>query len=86
MCWELARNPSWQDRLRAELQTCTPAKGETFPSFHDLDALPILDAVIQESLRLHPAAPGSLPRETPAGGRILDGYFVPENVKSFPER
>ena len=85
MCWELARNPLWQDRLRAELQTCTLAQDETIPSFHELNALPVLDAVIQESLRLHPPAPGSLPRETPAGGRILDGYFVPENVKYSPQ-
>jgi len=42
--------------------------------------LPILDAVITEALRLHPAAPSSLQRITPAGGRTVDGVQVPENV------
>lgn len=46
--------------------------------------LPLLDAIINEALRLHPAAPASLPRETPSGGRTLNGVYIPEKVrKSF---
>jgi len=80
MFWELARNPSWQDRLRKELLARLPAKDKMLPRFRELDSLPVLEAVINEALRLHPAAPASLQRETPAGGKFLDGYFIPEKV------
>jgi cytochrome P450 len=40
----------------------------------------VLEAVINEALRLHPAAPASLPRETPAGGRTLNGVHIPAKV------
>jgi len=53
---------------------------EGLPSFKEISELPILDAVIKEALRLHPAAPASLPRDTPAGGRTLNGVLVPEKV------
>lgn len=43
----------------------------------------MLDAVINEALRLHPAAPASLPRITPKGGYELGGYRIPENVSAF---
>lgn len=45
--------------------------------------LEVLEAVVKEALRLHTAAPASLWRVVPEGGRLLDGYFVPENVM-FP--
>ncbi|KAK6078058.1 cytochrome P450 [Seiridium cupressi] len=42
--------------------------------------LPILNAVIDESLRLYGAAPGCMPRSPPKGGASLAGYFIPENT------
>jgi Cytochrome P450 len=80
MFWELARNPSWQNQLHQELLTRLPANDEVLPCFRDLDDLPVLDAVINEALCLHPAAPPSLQRETPVGGKVLDGYHIPEKV------
>ncbi len=85
MFWELARNPAWQDRLRKELAARLPANDKTLPCFRESDDLPVLAAVINEALRLHPAAPASLPRETPVGGKVLDGYYIPEKVE-FPTR
>lgn len=38
---------------------------ENLPSPRVLDALPLLDAIVLETLRLHPAVPGSQPRVTP---------------------
>ena len=52
-------------------------------SFNDIAELPVLSALVDESLRLHPAAPASLPRETPLGGRTLDKYFIPEHVSHY---
>ncbi len=36
--------------------------------------------VIDEALRLHPAAPASLQRVVPSGGRTLNGVFVREET------
>ncbi|KAL4916727.1 cytochrome P450 [Aspergillus aurantiobrunneus] len=45
-----------------------------------LESLPLLNAVVKETLRLYGAAPGSLPRAVPEGGATLGGYFIPEDV------
>ncbi|KAL6245652.1 hypothetical protein RBB50_007651 [Rhinocladiella similis] len=71
--WELSRHQDLQKRLRDELLAHT----EPFPTFQQVQGLPFLEAVINEALRLHPAAPASLPRETPAGGAELNGYYIP---------
>ena len=80
MFWELAQSPEWQEKLRLELRAKFTLVDGKLPVFNDLVNLPVLDAVVQEALRLHPAAPASLPRETPKGGRMLNGYHVPQGV------
>lgn len=49
------------------------------PGFSDgaLEALPVLNGVIEETLRLYGAAPGSLPRVVPEGGATMAGHFLP---------
>jgi cytochrome P450 len=42
------------------------------------DQLPLLNAVIDETLRLHGAAPTALRRVVPSGGAMLGGYRIPE--------
>lgn len=74
--WELAKYPIWQDKLREELLGLP----STTPTFQEVQDLPVLDAVINEALRLHPAAPASLPRETPRGGSEMNGFFIAEKV------
>ncbi|KAH7099905.1 cytochrome P450 [Auriculariales sp. MPI-PUGE-AT-0066] len=50
--YELARHPAVQSQLRAELNTHAAAE----PTFEDFQhKLPFLDAVVNETLRLHPA-------------------------------
>ena len=51
----LAQNPAARDRLEAEL---TQVLGDRDPTMADLRALPFLDAVVNESLRLYPPAWG----------------------------
>lgn len=46
----------------------------------DLEKLPLLNAVINETLRLYCAVPGSLPRVVPQSGATLGGYFIPEGT------
>ncbi|KAJ9620373.1 hypothetical protein H2204_012283 [Knufia peltigerae] len=79
--YELARNPSWQTRLRTELARIPhDSLDGQLPNYTSLSDLPILDAVINEALRLHPAAPASLQRVVPPGGKVLNGTFVPEGT------
>jgi cytochrome P450 len=76
---ELSRNPDIQDALRKELRTLDPPVSMTqarhessvLASPKIVEALPLLDAIIQESLRLYAAIPGPEPRVTPVSGCTL---------------
>lgn len=72
--WELTRHPEWQTRIREEASK-NAGEMQTHQS-----ATPILDAVINEALRLHSAAPASLLRVVPAGGAELAGSMLPSGV------
>ncbi|KAK3302198.1 cytochrome P450 [Chaetomium strumarium] len=73
LMWELSQPSSihCQKRLQDEL-LANPGTG--------FDKLPYLDAVVMEGLRCFPAIPMSLPRYVPAGGRTIDGFFLPEGT------
>jgi cytochrome P450 len=51
------------------------------PSSKQLDSLPILHAVIMETLRLRAALPGAQPRLTPYPSCKLAGYEIPGGVR-----
>ncbi|MCJ1388471.1 hypothetical protein MMC18_001318 [Xylographa bjoerkii] len=92
---ELSKNPGLQSSLRAELLTLSPAlkylpsKTEssdpsstpTLPDPRSIDALPLLNGIFYETLRLHTATPGPQPRITPAGGTTIDGFLIPAGVR-----
>ena len=86
---EMSRRPELQTRLRQELLTLSPqliwppaAAALELPSAKSVDALPLLHAIVMETLRLHPPIPGLEPRITPAGGCTLGGYDnIPANVR-----
>ncbi|THC96957.1 hypothetical protein EYZ11_003565 [Aspergillus tanneri] len=42
--------------------------------------LPYLNAVLQESLRIHSPSPSATGRFVPSGGEVIDGRFVPEGT------
>jgi cytochrome P450 len=46
----------------------------------EMDKLPLLNAVIRESLRLAPPGPGPFGRVCPPEGRVLGGHFIPGGV------
>lgn len=88
--YEMSRHLELQYRLREELLTLPsrltwPHDAETafeLPSAKSIDALPLLHAVLMETLRLHAPIPGTEPRITPAGGCTLAGYGnIPANVR-----
>lgn len=72
LVWAVLRHPDLQARLEAEVRTLPDDFAEA-----DVETLPLLNAVIDETLRLYGAAPGSLPREVPLGGRVLCGFHLP---------
>ena len=49
-------------------------------TFQKVSQLKYLIAVLTESTRLYPAVPTALPRLTPAGGKFIEGYWIPEEV------
>jgi cytochrome P450 len=59
--WEMVKNPLVQDRLRSEIQTMSEAAEKNFDKRSDdtpdIDNLPYLQAVCNETLRLHHSVP-----------------------------
>jgi cytochrome P450 len=72
LVWSVLRHPAIQQNLEEEVL----GLDEDFTDA-ELEKLPVLNAIIDETLRLYGAAPGSLPRIVPAGGATLGGYFIP---------
>ncbi|OTA56064.1 putative cytochrome P450 [Hypoxylon sp. EC38] len=62
-------------RVRKEI-AFLPAK----PSFHEVQKLTYLQAVIKESLRIQPAVGTPLWREVPKGGAVVCSQFFPEGA------
>ena len=72
LVWALLSRPDIKACLEQELSTLPTKYGD-----RDLEELPLLNAVIEETLRLYGAAPGGIPRAVPAGGTHLEGHFLP---------
>jgi cytochrome P450 len=55
---------------------------EKLPEFNDksLMSVELLDAVINETLRLHPATPAGLQRTTSDNGLTINETYIPQNV------
>jgi cytochrome P450 len=88
--WELSKYPEIQEELRRELRTLSVRIGgntesestEQLPGAKEIDALPLLHAVIMETLRLHAPIPGIQPRVTPEPSSTLAGYAgIPPNIR-----
>ena len=94
--WELSKNTYLQSLLRKEIRTLSPrivwpppdndTSSFTLPSPKDIDALPLLNAILMETLRLHAPIPGIQPRVSPhpapPGGHTLGPYTnIPSGVR-----
>lgn len=105
--YEMCRNPLWQTKLYEELQCLQPSLNidssqkigvSDFPDPKDIENLPILHAIIMETLRLWPSVPGGQPRvvpkvcslggfdNIPAGTTVQSyGYILHRTPEIFPE-
>ncbi|KAL4262103.1 cytochrome P450 family protein [Pleurotus pulmonarius] len=72
------REYAYYTRLQAELDAAFPDPLGPL-SLESLSALPFLNAVLNEALRL--GSPFYLPRVVPPGGAIIEGKHLPENVQ-----
>lgn len=90
----MSQQPWLQSKLREELLTLSPhiqypsrrsSEGwDRLPTPKAIDELPLLDAILQETLRLYAAAAGPQPRVTPRvpGGTTVEGYTnIPGGVR-----
>ena len=80
--YRLCCHGEWQEKLRAEIRA-SGAKAAGF-SFQSLQSLPVLNGIVMETLRLHPAAPSALPRITTGKGCDVGGLHVPGRVSHVP--
>ena len=85
--YEISQRSELQSSLRKELMTLEiplsypPCKNMLSTStLRQLDSLPLLDAVLTETLRLHAPFPSPEPRVVPRGGVVIEGYFIPAGV------
>lgn len=88
--YELSRRPQLMADLRKELMTLNPpllfpppaGQEIKLPDPKAVDQLPLLDAILQETLRIWTAVPGGQPRVTPPGVHTLAGYDnIPAGVR-----
>jgi cytochrome P450 len=75
LIWATLKHPSVKQCLQDEVDRLPMVF-----SSKDATELPYLMATIKETLRLYGAAPGSLPRLVPSGGRTLGEYLMPEGT------
>ena len=79
--YHLLQNPDIYRRLVSEIRG----------SFNDaldiqvssVSKLSYLNAVISESMRIYPPIPAMLPRLVPKGGAMVNGKYVPQDVRDF---
>lgn len=75
----LAQYPHHVGLLRAEIDPLPRTETGDY-NYSDLSNLKHLNGVINETLRLFPPVPTSLPRLTPPEGLHIDGTFIPGNT------
>ncbi|KAH7392725.1 cytochrome P450 3A17 [Pyrenochaeta sp. MPI-SDFR-AT-0127] len=76
LVWAVLKHPDLQAQLEEEVALLTDEL-----RMAELEAAPILNSVIEETLRLYGAAPGALPRIVPKQGMIVNGYHIPGGVE-----
>ncbi|XP_065857674.1 iridoid oxidase-like [Euphorbia lathyris] len=77
---ELFRSPESMKKVKEELNRVVGTKRKV--EENDLDELPYLQAVIKETMRLHPVLPLLVPRNTLEETKFM-GYVIPKGTQVF---
>ncbi|KAJ2983966.1 hypothetical protein NUW58_g6157 [Xylaria curta] len=74
----LACNPRVKSKLRDEIKLVNNqlSSSDILP-YSEISKLPYLNAVIHETLRVHPNTGTIIERKAPPGGATIDGYYIP---------
>ncbi|KAH7075574.1 cytochrome P450 [Paraphoma chrysanthemicola] len=76
LVWAVLKQPELQAMLEEEVGTLSDNL-----TMAELEAAPIMNSVIEETLRLYGAAPGALPRTVPTQGLSVGGFHLPAGVE-----
>jgi cytochrome P450 len=76
LIWAVLKQPELQMLLEDEVARLSNAL-----DLVELEAAPLLNSVIHETLRLYGAAPGALPRTVPSQGMTVNGYRISGGVE-----
>lgn len=74
----LLKNPDWYRKLQKEI--VDSFQDESKMTFASLSHLKVLNAVVQETFRMYPPVPTTLPRRTAQAGAMVCGKFIPPNT------
>ncbi len=74
--WAVLKDSALQSRLEEEIAGLSNQLDIT-----ELESSPLLNSVIEETLRLYGAAPGALPRDVPSQGMIVAGHQLPAGTE-----
>lgn len=75
LTWAILARPELRKKIEEEVSSLPLNFQE-----QDVERLPLLNAAIEETLRLYGAAPGALPRTVPPGGADMGGYYLPQGA------
>ncbi|TRX92247.1 hypothetical protein FHL15_006862 [Xylaria flabelliformis] len=87
LLYYVARTPGVLKKLQEELDAAIPNNSTKVPDYESVRNLPYLEAVINETLRIHSTSGIGLPRQIPAdspGIELHGHYFPPGTVLSVP--
>ncbi|KAI1745270.1 cytochrome P450 [Xylaria scruposa] len=87
LLYYVARTPGVLKKLQEELDAAIPNNSTKVPDYESVRNLPYLEAVINETLRIHSTSGIGLPRQIPQdspGVQIHGHYFPPGTVLSVP--
>jgi cytochrome P450 len=79
--YEIIRHPEILELITTEIINSFPNLKEPITYEVAKRDLKYLEAAILESMRMHPAVAGSLPRQVPQGGLTVNGHYIPSRVK-----
>lgn len=77
LMWELSNHAPIREKLRHEIRACRGSENDSLIPSKVIESLPVLDAILQETMRLYPAAFGPFPRVVPQKGARIGNVDLP---------